>query len=690
MAKKCSGCGADLPENVKFCIKCGLNLQQSVERESTQHPSPDNTLDKVKSVNTCPSCKKEIPGGTAFCIYCGSKLDAPQKCPGCGADLPENVKFCIKCGLNLQGVTSQSLRPAPKTATSGSTGENKVNDQCPVCHKEVSNNAPYCIHCGSKLGDPIRTNIAGPAGISKDSEKDRVNIADIIGKPSVSPVQQSGNNDLLSKINASKKEIAEAKKLLTAPTNPKVITVQKEQKVQSNEKKKNSGPSLGVIMAAGLLIIIALVVWASVGHDNKKAISDKVSPQVSQQAFVYDEEAIENFMREYFLKWVSAVNNGKFEIVSKYLEEGTPLYNEQKQLVSKLFKNNVKEQLIFYDISSEEHKNSNEVVVTTYQKHLISYPSTKKSDKFIDTFFEYRIPMKNPTRIASVSAIKVPFKLTGAKKIVTDDCVFMIMVIDDYNKYTSTRDVTRGEIVAMTDRTGSGENVMVKHPKYGFGWIEQKYLSKIEKSVSPATKTQTAQSQNAASASGSVTQQEQKTTSSVPSASPPQKAENKIQLTGEKIMFPYERHKSAYIPVIFYDNERPQDKRYGNKAMIYPGEYVYTTNETKTITYLCYLAKHETLGFVWINENPNKWKNYTHEPYRLTFELPDVEVYKERKFLKENISCRTYGLDRVGIRSSIAAGDYVLMTSKNEIVWHDRLGFVRIAPNTWEELAGSR
>ena len=43
-----------------------------------------------------------------------------------------------------------------------------------------------------------------------------------------------------------------------------------------------------------LLIIIALVVWASVGHDNKKAISDKVSPQVSQQAFVYDEEAIEN------------------------------------------------------------------------------------------------------------------------------------------------------------------------------------------------------------------------------------------------------------------------------------------------------------------------------------------------------------------------------------------------------------
>ncbi|MCW1713749.1 MULTISPECIES: zinc-ribbon domain-containing protein [Synergistaceae] len=216
-----------------------------------------------------------------------------KKCSGCGADLPENVKFCIKCGLNLQGVTSQNLRPAPKTATSGSTGENKVNDQCPVCHKEVSNNAPYCIYCGSKLGDPIRTNIAGPAGISKDSEKDRVNIADIIRKPSASLVQQSGNNDLLSKINASKKEIAEAKKLLTTPTNPKVMTVQKEQQVQSNEKKKKSGPSLCVIMAAGLLIIIALVVWASVGHDNKKAASEKPSPQVSQQEFVYDEEAEE-------------------------------------------------------------------------------------------------------------------------------------------------------------------------------------------------------------------------------------------------------------------------------------------------------------------------------------------------------------------------------------------------------------
>ena len=687
MAKKCSGCGADLPENVKFCIKCGLNLQQSVERESTQHPSPDNTLDKVKSVNTCPSCKKEIPGGTAFCIYCGSKLDAPQKCPGCGADLPENVKFCIKCGLNLQGVTSQNLPPAPKTATSGSTGDNKVNDQCPVCHKEVSNNAPYCIHCGSKLGDPIRTNIAGPAGISKDSEKDRVNIADIIGKPSVSPVQQSGNNDLLSKINASKKEIAEAKKLLTAPTNPKVITVQKEQKVQSNEKKKNSGPSLGVIMAAGLLIIIALVVWTSVGHDNKKAISDKVSPQVSQQAFVYDEEAIENFMREYFLKWVSAVNNGKFEIVSKYLEEGTPIYNEQKQLVSKLFKNNVKEQLIFYDISSEEHKNSNEVVVTTYQKHLISYPSTKKSDKIIDTFFEYRIPMKNPTRIASVSAVEAPFKLTGAKKIVTDDCVFMIMVIDDYNKYTSTRDVTRGEIVAMTDRTGSGENVMVKHPKYGFGWIEQKYLSKIEKSVSPATKTQTAQSQNAASASGSVTQQEQKTISSVPSVSAPKKAENKIQLTGEKIMFPYMHLSRECLIVSFYDNsDRPKDKRYGNKAVIYPGEYVYMTNvESKDkYGYPLYLVKHEILGFVFIDSNPKKWEYSHHEQYKVMFDHPDVEVFQEKKWLESDLRCGRCVLTNdgrkqpIGRNTYIAAGDYVLLTNKKGIVWHDRLGFVDI------------
>ena len=51
MAKKCSGCGADLPENVKFCIKCDLfaggNKSQNLSdrlASKQQHPDRPATI----------------------------------------------------------------------------------------------------------------------------------------------------------------------------------------------------------------------------------------------------------------------------------------------------------------------------------------------------------------------------------------------------------------------------------------------------------------------------------------------------------------------------------------------------------------------------------------------------------------------------------------------------------------------
>lgn len=171
----------------------------------------------------------------------------------------------------------------------------------------------------------------------------------------------------------------------------------------------------------------------------------------------------------------------------------------------------------------------------------------------------------------------------------------------------------------------------------------------------------------------------------------PQKAENKIQLTGEKVMVPHRIDRVPEITVDFFGDERPADKRYGKYAYIYPGEYVYTTNTTKEPDF--HLVKHDALGFVWMARDINKWKSTVSDTYGTTPTLPDVEIYQEKKWLnKSGLGCTLVWRDpkrnAVSVSSSIAVGDYVLLTSKKYIVWHDRLGLVKIGQYPWEELAG--
>jgi membrane protease subunit (stomatin/prohibitin family)/ribosomal protein L32 len=79
-AAKCPKCGAELPENAKFCLECGEKVEA--------------TPSGVK----CPNCGEMTPSGK-FCLHCGSPLS--KKCPKCGADVPANGKFCLECGEKL-------------------------------------------------------------------------------------------------------------------------------------------------------------------------------------------------------------------------------------------------------------------------------------------------------------------------------------------------------------------------------------------------------------------------------------------------------------------------------------------------------------------------------------------------------------------------------------------------------------
>lgn len=79
---KCSSCGAELPENAKFCLECGTKVKPLVE---------DGMI-------VCPSCGKTVAKGK-FCLECGYRFIT--LCPKCGTEIAPGAKFCLECGEKL-------------------------------------------------------------------------------------------------------------------------------------------------------------------------------------------------------------------------------------------------------------------------------------------------------------------------------------------------------------------------------------------------------------------------------------------------------------------------------------------------------------------------------------------------------------------------------------------------------------
>ncbi len=59
----------------------------------------------------CPSCGAENPEQARFCISCGTEL--LPTCPSCGAENPAGAKFCMECGSDL---AARATTPAPTGA----------------------------------------------------------------------------------------------------------------------------------------------------------------------------------------------------------------------------------------------------------------------------------------------------------------------------------------------------------------------------------------------------------------------------------------------------------------------------------------------------------------------------------------------------------------------------------------------
>ena len=76
---KCAKCGADLPENAKFCLECGEKVVAT-------------------GMVVCPECGNTVAKGK-FCPECGHKF--VTACPKCSTEVAPGAKFCPECGEKI-------------------------------------------------------------------------------------------------------------------------------------------------------------------------------------------------------------------------------------------------------------------------------------------------------------------------------------------------------------------------------------------------------------------------------------------------------------------------------------------------------------------------------------------------------------------------------------------------------------
>lgn len=108
----CKQCGTEVPDNYKFCTKCGNDLDKQREEEQAAQAA-NSAGDSLH----CPKCGAPIHAGDKFCTGCGADLSIKETaspepsepenipdefhCPHCGAEIKPGDKFCIVCGKPL-------------------------------------------------------------------------------------------------------------------------------------------------------------------------------------------------------------------------------------------------------------------------------------------------------------------------------------------------------------------------------------------------------------------------------------------------------------------------------------------------------------------------------------------------------------------------------------------------------------
>ena len=137
----CPNCNTKLKEGDKFCIACGLNVQDYIQSKKLIIKSMLN--------NKCTSCNNLLHLSDKFCTKCGTKVEEKNtlqndNCPECYNDRVNNEDTCLKCGFPF----NDNL-----THKSNNNIASFLVKSCPDCNNTRLNNEETCLKCGFPFDD---------------------------------------------------------------------------------------------------------------------------------------------------------------------------------------------------------------------------------------------------------------------------------------------------------------------------------------------------------------------------------------------------------------------------------------------------------------------------------------------------------------------------------------------------------
>lgn len=168
--KRCTICGAEIPNNATFCSSCGTAVTQQ------------KAVDAANLIK-CNNCGKMIEKGMKFCTFCGSEIISQssqsneKKCLSCGAVLNDSMSFCTNCGKPIrkdnEAVSDEFKEDKIASDNSNTQLSNDVqetNEQinqnnvvvqqetvqitaniCKNCGAVIAENSLFCTECGTKV-----------------------------------------------------------------------------------------------------------------------------------------------------------------------------------------------------------------------------------------------------------------------------------------------------------------------------------------------------------------------------------------------------------------------------------------------------------------------------------------------------------------------------------------------------------
>lgn len=98
---KCPSCSAELPDDARFCIECGVSLDRGTTGP-TVHLKPGNQAPAV-----CVACGAHNPSHALFCVRCGQRM-------GTSALHPNRVPQMRSNEIDQSAPSLPSFRPPPR------------------------------------------------------------------------------------------------------------------------------------------------------------------------------------------------------------------------------------------------------------------------------------------------------------------------------------------------------------------------------------------------------------------------------------------------------------------------------------------------------------------------------------------------------------------------------------------------